>query len=181
METLSRENIVENLYHKFGNTFCVYKLPILAVSPRCFVNENTSHVGRDRYAMDFDVSVGTIVYAPAGGKIVLIQQHNTIASHNGSDGDRVNQIIVRTSRHESYELKHIEANSCRYKIGDEIHEGDELARVGLNGYYIEDGGVEFPSHLHFAVHSKRSLPLRVRFRDLNVVYGLDGSVVFSKK
>lgn len=131
--------------------------------------------------MDFNVEVRTPVYAPARGKIILIVQNYNKATHNPRDGDYVNQIVIRTSGNETYELKHVLYNACALGPGDWVDEGQELTRVGLNGYYIEDNGVEFPPHLHFAVHAKRTLPLRLRFKDYKVFYGQDGSVVFSNK
>ncbi|MBP9759239.1 hypothetical protein KBD45_06085 [Candidatus Dojkabacteria bacterium] len=190
------ESLKENIYHRFGYSSVIYKPPIFSVLPKCYVNSGpdgikVSHVRRDEYAMDFIAPVEAPIYPPAVGKIVLIEQHYDKASHSPGDGDKVNQIIVRTSRFEQYELKHIQARSCRFKVGDLITESDldkELARVGLNGYYVEDGGVEFPPHLHFAVHGTlvtsngfKEIPLRVRFDKFNIKYGIEGSVEFSKK
>lgn len=181
METLSGLNIVESFYHKLGFSYCSYSLPVKNEIPRCYINENTSHVGRDKFAMDIIVPVGTIVYAPAGGKIVLLEQFYSEASHRPEDGDKVNQIRVRTGTNETYELKHIGFKRCKFKIGDYIPEGVELTVVDLNGYYIQDGDQEFPSHLHFAVHKDRSNPLKVRFKEYDISYGKDGSVVFKNK
>jgi murein DD-endopeptidase MepM/ murein hydrolase activator NlpD len=180
MEKLSTFFSKENICHKLGYTSRIYRLPVLSDLPTCFVNENISHIGRDRWAMDFDVPIGAVVCSPANGRIVLIEQYYVIASHNPLDGNKVNQIIIRTNANETCEIKHIQADSCGFKIGEEIREGQVLATVGLNGYYVEDRGVEFPSHLHFAVHGHRSLPLKVRFRGYEVVYGSNGSVVFTK-
>lgn len=181
MDRLKNLSIVENAYHKMGYTSCVYSLPIATDSPICFINENTSHLGRDKFAMDFIAPVGTIVYAPATGKVILVEQHFNVASHNPLDGDKVNQIVIRTSRNETYEVKHIQANGSKLRVGDYVSEGDELTKVDLNGFYIKDKGVEYPSHLHFAVHSNRFLSLQVRFKDYRVKYGYNGSVIFTKK
>jgi len=188
------KDLKEGLFHTFGYSSIKYHLPVRVDMPKCYVNSGTdgikvSHVGRDEYAMDFVVPQGEIVYAPASGKIVLLEQFHTVASHNPSDGDRVNQIIIRTkNRLEEYELKHIEANSCRLKIGDWVEEDQPLAVVGLNGYYVQDNGVEYPPHLHFSVHGnvlsfkhRREVPLRVRFKEFNIAYGINGSVDFLRK
>lgn len=184
------EYVNELIYHGRGFSAVKYSLPTQGIEPQCFVNgelgpsgrvEKTSHVGRDEYGMDFIAPVGTIVYSPARGKIILLEQFYSEATHNPNDGNHVNQIVVRTSSNETYELKHIQHNACPLHVGDWVEEGQELTEVGLNGFYVADSGVEFPAHLHFAVHSKRKIPLRVRFKDHAVVYGSDGSVIFSKK
>lgn len=154
--------------------------------PRCYVN-SVSHTGVDTYAMDIiipnpDVNRLTI-FAPASG---IAGDPITTHSRTGTemkDSWAVNTIRVYVSKSEYYEIKHFQSGSCDLRLNDQVSEGQPIALTGGSGFYTDESF----HHVHFSVHGIKvankvsTFPLRVRFKEYNLLYGDDGSAVFVKK
>lgn len=155
--------------------------------PRCYVNEGKSHTGLDTFAMDIiipDPKANQLeILAPADG---IAGDPITIHSRKSidiKDSWAVNTIRVYVSKSEYYEIKHFEAGSCNLRMNDKVSEGQPIALTGGSGFYTDQNF----HHIHFAVHGINisnkvtAFPLKVRFKEYNLIYGNNGSVVFAKK
>lgn len=90
----------------------------------------------------------TYVYAPAEGVVVCGVLTNIRWGRETSDTKYLNWVHIKTKNGEFYELAHIESIPERIlRVGDVVHVGEKIAKVGLNGRITEtDGKVD--SHLH---------------------------------
>lgn len=103
-------------------------------------NMPISHVGTFRYAVDFEMPIGTVVTAVRGGRVVYIIQ-------NYSDTDRTkgheNVVIIMHDDSTYARYVHLTFTGALVKMDQIVKPGDP---VGLSG----SSGTIFP-HLHFDV------------------------------
>ena len=127
-----------------------YHLPF-KVGERYLVNQgNTSgfgHSGFWRFGYDFDMPVGTEIYAARSGTVVYMFEDAT-------DGVRTLTNLI-TIEHQDGTValySHLTRNGSFVEIGDEVQRGD---LIGLSGDTGNTGGLP---HLHFSVHPCPGLP-----------------------
>ncbi len=155
--------------------------------PRCYVNDGTSHVGVDSFAMDIIIpdpkENQLVIFAPADG---IAGDPITVHGRKSTDirdSWAVNTIRVYVSKSEYYEIKHFETGSCDLRMNVQVRKGQPIALTGGSGFYTDENA----HHVHFAVHGIKvsnkvsAFPLKVRFKEYNLFYGSNGSVVFEKK
>jgi len=123
-----------------------------------------SHTGRSRYAVDFDVPVGTPVFAARRGQVI-----DTEASHNrGGPTENyapyANYVVVLHDDGTTGEYYHLKQGGIAVKRGEHVARGDLL------GYSGETGFASLP-HLHFGVYRINSQgqfeTVMFRFADTN--------------
>jgi murein DD-endopeptidase MepM/ murein hydrolase activator NlpD len=157
-----------DLYHLIGLSGQKYLCPIKprpGEKPR-FWRDSPEHKGKYAHARDIiipDPRVKVLpVYAPASGKIARLVQHNTLWGEGEQFLPHLNYITVVTDvPGEFYEICHIGALSCQYKIGDRITIGEQIATTGTNGRMTD------PRHLHMMVAkvaSKGFTSVRIRWQ-----------------
>jgi len=141
-----------NIFHIFGFSSNKYICPIKPRSgekPR-FWKDSPAHVSVFKHAKDIIIpdprNNPLPVYAPAGGTILALVQHNTLWGQDASFLPFLNYVTVQSDiPEEFYQLCHIAKDSCRFKIGDRIEKGAVIAQTGINGYMTD------PRHIHFIV------------------------------
>ncbi len=192
MEFLSQ--LSEEYWHLRGYSAVEYnhllKLRPKDGVPRCYINgkERASHSGSDYYAMDIiipDPEVNRLsIYAPASGIVRKIVDKYENATTNINESWMVNTIRIYVTPNEYYEIKHFKTGSCSLNEGQVVNADQPIAETGKSGFYLDVNS----HHVHFAVHQiqtssreVKTLPLKARFKNYNIVYGVDGSVVFKNK
>lgn len=104
-----------------------------------------SHSGRERYAVDFKMPVGTAVHAARGGVVTrVVEEHDRGCWQDGC-GQYANFIVILHhdgTTGEYYHLMH---------QGALVNEGDRVTRGQHIGYSGNTGHTTMP-HLHFAVY-----------------------------
>jgi murein DD-endopeptidase MepM/ murein hydrolase activator NlpD len=123
-----------------------------------------SHQGRERYAVDFAMVVGTPVHAARNGIVArVVDEHDRGCWEDGC-GRWANYIIVLHADGTTGQYYHLMQHGSRVAVGDRVTAGQ------LIGYSGNTGHTTMP-HLHFAVYqagswgSKRSVPVRFRTAD----------------
>jgi murein DD-endopeptidase MepM/ murein hydrolase activator NlpD len=144
----------EGLSHYPPASQSPYRLPWTAGQTyRCAQSNRgiVSHRGRERFALDFAMPVGTEVRAARGGEVILV-----VVRHDGHGLDFPNNRLV--IRHEDGTLGnylHLKKDGSRVKVGDRVKQGQVLAASG-------HVGKSMIPHLHFHVtdpERKRTLPI----------------------
>lgn len=118
-----------------------------------------SHIGEERYAIDFGMPKGTPVFAARGGVVVLVRDGFDAGAPDPSLKLKANEVFVRHSDGTLGEYVHLQKESMRVTVGDTVTVGQMLALSGNSGY------TQGP-HLHFMVFraknskSRESFPIR---------------------
>ena len=119
-----------------------------------------SHMGQDRFAIDFGMPEGTPVLAAREGLVVLVRDGFDSGAPDPAYKTRANIIFVRHADRTLGEYVHLLKGGMKVKAGDTVRTGQLLALSGNSGY------TRGP-HLHFMVFrakdSKTRESLAIRF------------------
>ncbi len=122
-----------------------YNLPVPKKSlQRIDRNSSPSHLGNLRNSVDLFVPQYTPVLAAADGKVIFVQDDSIVGGPHPLYWFYANFITIMHSNGEYSRYDHLEYGSARVRVGQQLHAGQEIAKVGLTGYTL------FP-HLHFQV------------------------------
>jgi len=131
-----------------------YSSPVRKNDLEAIASDPLTHVGTDKFAIDFVVPEGSVVKAATSGKIIYVK----VDSNSG--GDKVkyenfkfyNHIVIKHENGEYTEYGHLKFNGSNKKVGDQVKEGDIIACSGNTGFS------EKP-HLHFSVFILKNMDL----------------------
>ncbi|WP_455383707.1 M23 family metallopeptidase [Salinispira pacifica] len=122
-------------------------------------NGRFTHFGENRYALDFDLEVGTPVFAARGGVVAEVKQ-NSSRGGPGEEYDRDGNYILIAHPDGSFgNYVHLRRNGARVVPGERVEPGQF---IGFSGNTGRTSG----PHLHFDVRvptrrgSMRSIPVR---------------------
>lgn len=115
-----------------------------------FWRDSPAHVRQFKHAVDVIIpdprENQLAVIAPASGEVICLVQSNTAWGTTSDFLPYLNYITIKTGvAREFYQLCHIAANSCRFRVGDYVEEGTQLAKTGVNGWMTD------PRHIHMMV------------------------------
>lgn len=122
-----------------------YSLPINR-KPIIAKSDLETHVGVDKFAIDFIIPENTPVIAAAPGKIIYVK----VDSNQGGDNIKFedfkfyNYIIVKHACGEYTEYGHLKHLGTLKRLSDSVEEGEIIGFSGNTGYSAEP-------HLHFSV------------------------------
>ena len=97
------------------------------------------------YAVDFDMPVGTNVFAARDGVVFAVSRNNFVGGDDAEaylDAANIVRIMHDDGSHAIY--AHLNWNSIRVRTGDRVQRGQHIADSGNTGYSTGP-------HLHFAV------------------------------
>ena len=143
-----------------------YRAPFAAASQypisQAFPGKLSHFDAANRYAVDIQMPVGTPIYAARGGTVIDQATHFFA---NGTDlekdGPRANLVRIVHDDGSIAVYAHLNWDSIRVRIGDEVDEGEYIADSGNTGFSTGP-------HLHFDVQLNREMELvSVPFRFRN--------------
>lgn len=123
-----------------------------------------SHRGREEFAVDFDMPVGTPVHAARDGTVARIVERHDKGCWEDGCGAYANFIVVLHADGTTGEYYHLRRNGAAVETGEQVRRGQ------LIGYSGNTGHTAMP-HLHFAVYRAttwghtQSIPVRFRSAD----------------
>lgn len=124
-----------------------YKLPYPAGITQT-VSRTTSHLSpvtpKEKYAIDFGMSVGNRIVASAAGKVTIVKDDSTDDMHACSItyASYANRIVIQHDDGTQTLYLHLEYNSALVKAGDTVSQGQPIGLSGETGYTCG-------AHLHF--------------------------------
>jgi len=110
-------------------------------------SESPAHVGALINAVDFIVSVGTLIIAPCDGTVVDVKCDSDVGGLDKSFDALGNYIEIKHKNEEYSIYEHIKQNGSLVKVGDEVKAGQIIGYSGATGWLAHLG-----PHLHFDVH-----------------------------
>jgi len=120
-----------------------------------------SHRGREEFAVDFDMPVGTPVHAARPGVVARAEESNSKGCWDDDCGQYANFIVVLHDDGTTGEYYHLDKDGVLVNVGDTVARGQ---LIGLSG---NTGHTTMP-HLHFAVYRAvqwgRTQSIEVRFQ-----------------
>jgi murein DD-endopeptidase MepM/ murein hydrolase activator NlpD len=126
-----------------------------------------SHRGREGFAIDFDMPIGTPVHAARSGVVARIEESNSKGCWKDNCGQYANFVVVLHSDGTTGEYYHLDEDGALVDVGDTVARGQKIALSGNTGH------TTMP-HLHFAVYRAvawgRTQSIEVRFQ------GADGII-----
>jgi len=126
-----------------------------------------SHRGREEFAIDFEMPVGTPVHAARSGVVARIEESNSKGCWEDDCGQYANFVVILHSDGTTGEYYHLDKDGALIDVGDTVERGQKIALSGNTGH------TTMP-HLHFAVYRAvswgRTQSIEVRFQ------GADGII-----
>lgn len=108
-------------------------------------NGRFSHDGREKYAVDFDLPVGTPVHAARGGVVVDVEQSHDEGGWDDKYYKTANFIVILHDDGTTGEYYHLKHEGAAVEVGDRVKAGDHIGWSGNTGHTTTP-------HLHFAVY-----------------------------
>ncbi|MFK7957218.1 MAG: M23 family metallopeptidase [Lysobacterales bacterium] len=118
-----------------------------------------SHTGREGYAVDFGMPVGSQVMAARDGTVVQLREQHNRGCWDKECAKYANFLVVLHDDGTTGEYYHLQQNGVLVEIGQKVNRGQLIALSGNTGHSTTP-------HLHFAVYRAdtwgrtQSLPFR---------------------
>jgi len=126
-----------------------------------------SHRGREEFAIDFDMPIGTPVHAARSGVVARIVESNSKGCWEDGCGQYANFVVILHRDDTTGEYYHLDKGGVLVEVGDTVTRGQKIALSGNTGH------TTMP-HLHFAVYRAvswgKTQSIAVRFQ------GADGII-----
>ncbi|MDA8791755.1 M23 family metallopeptidase [Bacteriovoracaceae bacterium] len=99
-----------------------------------------SHIGTNRFAYDFDMSIGSTITAVRAGEVIEVEE----SFEDGNGCPNANIIKIEHDDDTVAEYHHLTKDGALVEKGDTVAQGDEIAESG-------NTGCSTTPHLHFQV------------------------------
>lgn len=123
-----------------------------------------THRGREEFAIDFEMPVGTPVHAARAGVVAhVVEEHDLGCATNGC-GQYANYIVILHDDGTTGEYYHLAKDGALVTVGDGISRGQKIGLSGNTGHSTRP-------HLHFGVYratssgQTQSIPVRFSSAD----------------
>ncbi|MBA3562513.1 MAG: M23 family metallopeptidase [Gammaproteobacteria bacterium] len=152
---------VGSLSPRHDDTY-LYRLPLAGTQSHKVLqgfSTGFTHNGLEEFTVDFDVPVGTPVYAAREGVVVRVEESNDRSCFGDGCGRYANYVVILHPDGTTGEYYHLHKDGVLLEAGDPVHRGQ---KIGLSG---NTGNSTMP-HLHFGVYRAdswgrtQSLPVR---------------------
>lgn len=135
----------------------VYRLPYqLGTRHRVGQGYNGKFSHRGEYAIDWNMPVGTPVYAARGGRVIDVVDHHTSGGVRKSFRERGNNIRILHDDNSIGAYVHLKSKGVFVTVGDSVVQGQKIGLSGNTGY-------SSGPHLHYEVYGINQFLEEVNF------------------
>lgn len=106
-----------------------------------------THVGSERYTVDFAMPIGTPVHAAREGEVISVESRQDRACFTSGCGKFANRVAIRHADGTIGWYFHLAKASVLVDVGDRVQRGQVIALSGNTGY-------SNVPHLHFGVYAE---------------------------
>jgi len=106
-----------------------------------------THVGSERFTVDFAMPVGTPVHAAREGEVIAIEARQDRACFQSGCGRYANRVAIRHDDGTIGWYFHLSKAGVQVALGDRVERGQVIALSGNTGY-------SNVPHLHFGVYAE---------------------------
>lgn len=141
-------------------------------------NGRFTHMDDNRYALDFDLEIGTPVLAARSGLVVEVKEDSNIGGRSVSYGPHGNYILIMHDDGTFGNYVHLRQNGALVEVGEEVEQGEH---IGFSGNTGRSSG----PHLHFDVRiplengRMQSIPIRLRGRNGEPIQPEEGEIYYA--
>jgi murein DD-endopeptidase MepM/ murein hydrolase activator NlpD len=147
-KTKTRFNYGNHLEAKQDTTFA-YSLPFESNKKFKIVQGyNGSRTHQNENSLDFSMPINSSIYAVRSGVVIKVVEHNTKTCYKKECSKYNNEVLIYHKDGTFSSYVHINTNGVLVKVGDEIIEGQLIAKSGNIGW-------SSGPHLHFVVFNQR--------------------------
>jgi murein DD-endopeptidase MepM/ murein hydrolase activator NlpD len=120
-----------------------------------------THTGNDEYAVDFDMPVGTALYAAREGVVVGTRADMKLGGAEEQYRNKANFILIRHADGTFGTYDHLREGGVAVKVGTQVGRGQLIGYSGSTGF-------SSGPHLHFAIYrandgyGRETFPMRFR-------------------
>jgi murein DD-endopeptidase MepM/ murein hydrolase activator NlpD len=120
-----------------------------------------SHTGDDEYAVDFDMPVGTALYAAREGVVVGTRADMKLGGAEEQYRNKANFILIRHADGTFGTYDHLKEGGVAVKVGTQVGRGQLIGYSGSTGF-------SSGPHLHFGIYrakdgyGRQTFPMRFR-------------------
>ncbi len=107
-------------------------------------NGRFTHFGENRYAVDFDLDIGTPIKAARGGLVVEVRQDSTVGGQDARFTGMANYVLVQHDDGSFGNYAHLKPGGAAVTVGRRVSAGE---LIGFSGNTGRSSG----PHLHFDV------------------------------
>lgn len=138
-----------------------------------------SHVGQNRYAVDFDLPEGSPVYAAREGVVIAVKSDSRRGGPSASYTNDANFIFIRHPDNTVGSYVHLMYGGAAVRPGDSVAAGDLIGYSGNTGF-------SSGPHLHFDVRAAdleqgmQSIPFSFRDRNGNAVQPVTNGTYYGR-
>ena len=118
-------------------------------------NAEKTHVGTEKFAIDFLVPEGSLVCSAGDGTVVLIVEDHHEGGNDEKYATKANHLVISHGEEFSFYF-HLAYHGALVKVGQKVSEGQMIAIQGSTGYTSEP-------HIHFAIY-RNGHSVRPRFK-----------------
>ncbi|HET8866661.1 MAG TPA: M23 family metallopeptidase [Gracilimonas sp.] len=123
-----------------------------------------SHQGELQYALDFNMPMGTAIYAARNGKVVMMEENSDKGGPSANMMEFANFITIMHDDGTFADYSHLKYQGANVRIGQQVQMGQVIGYSGATGYATGP-------HLHFVVKKTKrgggftSIPVKFATKD----------------
>jgi|AntRauTorcE11897_2_1112592.scaffolds.fasta_scaffold05720_2 murein DD-endopeptidase MepM/ murein hydrolase activator NlpD len=125
----------------------IYSLPCDKKDIQVAISDPRAHFGIQKHAVDFALPEGSEIIAAQAGKVVRLRQDSDEGGQDEkyrTSPEYLNKVTLEHKNEEYSEYSHLQYRGAKVSIGEEVEQGQVIARSGNTGYTTRP-------HLHFQV------------------------------
>lgn len=109
------------------------------------------HTGMQAHATDFAMPLGSTIVATRSGRVKLVKENSNVCGCSSSFGNSANYVVIDHGDGTQALYLHLQYNGALVNVGDQVQQGQPIAKSGMTGWTCGSGPGGCGPHLHYQV------------------------------